>query len=104
MKNKMTKNKITLETIADSISKLDTKIDQKIDDLAISTAKGFEEVNKRMDNFDIKIDRTEKTLSGKIEGVDRRIDDLAFNRATKDEVYLLTQRMMKVETKVGIKV
>jgi hypothetical protein len=99
MKNKTAK-KVTLESISNSIKLMA----ESINDLALATAKGFDEVNKRMDNFDLKIDHVEKTLSGKISGIDIRIDDLAFNRATKDEVYLLTKRMVKVEAKVGIKI
>ena len=114
MENKTSKKKITLEIIADSITKLgkridqsiiklnkkidysSTKLDEKIDQLAVATARGFEEVNERINN-------TERTLSGKIEGIDKRIDDLALNMANKDEVYHLTQRMDKVERKINIK-
>jgi len=109
MKNKTTKE-VTLETIANSIAKMESRIDGKIEDLALATAKGFEEVNKKFEEVNKKfeevnkkLDYTERTLSGKISGVDRRIDDLAFNRATKDEVYLLTKRVTRIEEKIGVK-
>ena len=110
MKDKIVKKKITLETIADSIGrldiglkKLDIKIDEKIDSLAMATAKGFESVDKRFNELDKKVDHVERTLSGKIDRVDRRIDDLAINRATKKEFYEFTQRVVKIETNAGIR-
>lgn len=129
MKSKTTKNKITLETIADSIGRLDiglkkldtklskridnleTSLDQKIDDLALATANGFRDVEKRLsnridgveENLNSKIKSVEKTLSAQIVGLDNKIDDLNFHKVG-DEVYVLTQRIMKVETKVGVKV
>jgi tetrahydromethanopterin S-methyltransferase subunit G len=124
MKNQSPKKKITLETIAESIGKLDVKlseridkldikIDEKIDELAISTANGFNAVNKRIDDLDEKFTRRTDNveirirgmnaeLSTKIAGLDNKIDDLAFHKV-RDEVYSLTKRVSVLETKVGVK-
>ncbi len=107
MKNKTTKKKVTLERIADSITKLDIKIDEKIDELAMATAKGFKDVEERLSNkidgvgtnFNFKINSVEKTLNKKIDGLDSKIDDLNFHKV-RDEVFFLTQRVVKVERKV----
>ncbi|HEY4480033.1 MAG TPA: hypothetical protein VJB58_01000 [Candidatus Paceibacterota bacterium] len=126
MKSSLPKKKsVTLETIASSIEKLDTKftkkfidvetkigqldkkIDDRIEELAISTAKGFKAVDIRfteMENkLNAKIDFVERSLSGKIDGVDRRIDDLAITKSTKGEYQILSKRLDQVEAKVGIK-
>jgi hypothetical protein len=140
VKNKILKKKATLETIADSIVRLDVKlskkidgsianldkslsekIDQKIDELAIFTANGFKDIEERLsnkiggveinlnakidgveENLNTRISRVEKNLSAQIVGLDNKIDDLNFHKV-RDEVYVLTQRVVKVETKVGIK-
>jgi len=131
MKNKTPKNKVTLETIADSIGKLDLKIgsldkrlsrkiDDKIDELAISTANGFRDLEMRLtkkidavdirvnsveikvDNLEAKLDHTAKNLNTKVDSLDAKIDDLNFYKV-RDEVFFLNKRVTKVETKIGIK-
>jgi hypothetical protein len=127
MKKETPKKKVTLETIADSIGKLDVglkrldrKIDDKIDELAISTANGFRDLEirltKKIDTVDIrvnavevkvenlgaKLDHTRKDLGTRIDGLDAKIGDLNFHKV-RDEVFLLTKRVGKIENKVGMK-
>ena len=61
-----------------------------IENLAVSSAKGFERVDGKLDG-----------LQNQISGVNNRIDDLALNRATKDEIYHLGLRVSKIEHKIG---
>ena len=63
--------------------------------LARSVAEGFAGVDKRFDDM-------ETRLSQQISGINNRIDDLALNRATRDELLLLDKRMIRVENKLGI--
>ena len=63
--------------------------------LARSVAEGFAGVDKRLDDM-------EARLSQQISGINNRIDDLALNRATRDELLLLDKRMIRVENKLGI--
>jgi len=82
-----------------------------MDDLAIMIGRGFEDVNnrfkdvdKRFDDLDSRlskrIDDVERNLSYKIDGLSNRIDDLSLNRATREELKILSIRMEKVEKKV----
>lgn len=68
-----------------------------IDNLAVSTAKGFESVDKKFEIVGNKLDG----LQNQVGGVNNRIDDLALNRATKDEIYHLGLRVSKIESKIG---
>jgi hypothetical protein len=80
IKNPMTK--ITLETIADSIDKL-----------AISTGKGFEDLERRMDERFNKVD-------DRFDGTDRRIDGLEVTMNHRfDEV---GSRLTSVERRTTI--
>ena len=63
--------------------------------LARSVAEGFAGVANRFDDM-------ETRLSQQISGINNRIDDLALNRATRDELLLLDKRMIRVENKLGI--
>lgn len=98
MKNNTTK-KITLETIANSIIRLNAnlskKIDEKIEDLALSSAKGFQEVNE-------KIDSSERKLISQINGLENRIDDLALNRVKYEDFDPLKNRVLKIENKLNL--
>lgn len=79
-----------------------------IDELAVMVANGFDAISAKFDSklddkfasLDKKIDEVEERLSGKINGLECRIDDVALNRATKDEVYALALRVSKIEKKV----
>jgi len=113
--NKEITNRELLQKISSLIEKSDKKTDRKIAVLAKSTdskiealaksvAVGFAGVDKRFEQMDKKIDDVEKRLSQKISGLNNRIDDLALNRATKDEQYLLIKRVEKIEQHIGLAV
>lgn len=97
MTSKPTKKKVkvTLESIA-----------QSINDLAIATAKGFEETNRKIGDGDDRLFKeikdVEKTLTAKIGGLDQKIEDSNFHK-TRDEVYSIEKRVSKIELEVGIK-
>lgn len=105
---------MTLETIAKSIGDLDVKLSRKIEklgveieDLALSTAKGFKSVDLKFSDLEnklnAKIDYVERSLSGKLDGVDRRIDDLVVTKSQRSDMAKLNDRLSLVESKVGIK-
>ncbi len=54
-------------------------------------ARGFSEQGQKIDG-----------LSQQITGINNRIDDLALNRATREEVSVLDRRVGRIETKLGI--
>ncbi|MBM2817818.1 MAG: hypothetical protein HW401_408 [Parcubacteria group bacterium] len=64
-----------------------------MDDLAIMIGRGFEDVDRRFGDL-------EERLSRKIDGLSNRIDDLSLNRATREELKILSIRVEKVEKKV----
>ena len=104
MKNKTIK--ITLKSISESINDLAlaaAKGFESVDKRFESIDKHFESVDKRFDNLESKMKNVEKTLSAQIVGLDNKIDDLNFHKV-RDEVYVLTQRVAKVETKVRTKI
>lgn len=49
-----------------------------------------------------KIDGVETRLSQQITGINNRIDDLALNRATREELLVLDKRVGRIETKLGL--
>ena len=65
---------------------INKKIEEEIDKLAASTAKGFESVDKRFDQID-----------GKIAGIDRRIDTFAINRVKYEDFSVLEKRVKKLQ-------
>lgn len=96
MKKGTKTKKITLEAIADLIKtgndtlsrqitqKLSKKIDDKIDGLAIIVANSFEGMEERLTkNLTEEIQSVEEKLTTKIEGLGKRIDDLAENKVSK---------------------
>ena len=95
-----------------------TKKDAPKEDLARMVANGFSSMEKRFvglensmekrfDQMDQKfegmINNLDEKLSGKINGLSNRIDDLALNRATREEIKILSLRVENIEQKVGIK-
>ena len=66
---------------------------KEIEDLAIMTGRGFEDVDRRFGDL-------EEKLSRKIDGLSNRIDDLSLNRATREELKILSIRVEKVEKKI----
>jgi hypothetical protein len=66
--------------------------------LARSIAEGFSGVDKRFEAVDKRFDG----VGQQIQGLAGRIDDLALNRATRDELLVLDKRVARIETKLGI--
>lgn len=105
-KNKKTK-KVSNEDLAVIVSKGFSDVNEKfkdvhkeIEDLAIMTGRGFEDVNNRFKDVDKKFEDLEERLSRKIDGLSNRIDDLSLNRATREELKILSIRVERVEKKV----
>lgn len=77
------------------------KISEQIEGLAVSTARGFDEVHKKIDSVEsglnVKIDQ----LSSKFSGTNLRIDDLAMNRVKYEDHLILVKRVDVLENKVG---
>lgn len=116
------KKKITIEDLAVIVNKGFSGVDEKfkevhkkmdkgfsdvrkeIEDLAIMTGRGFEGVDKRFSELDSRmsnrVDDVERNLSYKIDGLSNRIDDLSLNRATREELKMLSIRVEKVEKKI----
>jgi len=90
--------------------KTQKKKNMTIDGLAVIVAKGFDAVDKRFDAVDKRFDAVDKRfdsleerLTNKINGLDQRIDDLALNRATRDELRIIQLRVDRLEKKTGLK-
>ena len=64
--------------------------------------KRFDEVDKRFEAIDTRFDGLEKRIGQQIQGLGNRIDDLALNRATREELLVLNKRVVRIETKLGI--
>ena len=72
---------------------LEKTLDQKIDDLAAMTQRGFEAVDKRFDAMDNRFDEMDKRLDRiefHVSGHDRRIDTIE-------------DKLRQLATKVGLK-
>ena len=68
--------------------------------------KRFEKIDQRFDQVDKRFEQMEERLQGidsKISGTHNRIDDLALNRATRDEMGILSSRVDRIEHKLGFK-
>lgn len=101
---KAIKKKITIENLAtivnkgfsDAYTKMNkgfSYIHEEIEDLAMMAGRGFEDVDKTLGDLEEKISR-------KIDGLSNRIDDLSLNRATREELKILSIRVERVEKKV----
>lgn len=95
---KITKKKMTIEDIALSMNKgfrrVENLIEKKIDELAISTAKGFEKTATKDDV---------EGLKNQIQGVNNRIDDISMNRVKYEDHNKLKIRVDFIERKLEIK-
>jgi len=100
---KIIKKKISIEDLALSMNRgfkrVENLIEKIIDGLAISTAKGFESVDKRFDEVKEDI----KGVKNQLEGVSKRIDDFAESKASKIEFKELNHRVGFIEEKLVIK-
>ena len=80
------------------------EIKSLIERLAASTAKGFTHMEKQFDEkLDLKILKLEERLGNRFDGVNNRIDELALNRATRDEMKILSIRVDRLELRTGIR-
>lgn len=69
-----------------------------IDDLAIMVSNGFSNLSNEINT---KIDNLDEKLTNRMQGLERRIDDLVFNRASRDEIKMLNLRVTRIEKKIG---
>lgn len=86
-----------------NFKKLEKKIDgvvNSVDRLAQITAKGFMDMEEK---FDKKIEVLDEKFSQKFDNLSNRIDDLAMNRATREQVKIPEARIQRVENKLQIK-
>ena|SRR3989344_5207778 len=109
-KNKKIKKSSANEELRNIVIRGFKAVDKKYEDLAVMVARGFdavdkrfEQVDKRFDGVDRRFDILESKLSQKIDGLTNRIDDLALNRATREEVKILEHRIGRIEEKIGLK-
>ncbi|MFZ1020055.1 MAG: hypothetical protein WAN61_03670 [Minisyncoccia bacterium] len=95
---KILKKKMSIEDLAFSINKgfkrVENLIEEKIDQLAISTAKGFENTATKDDI---------EGLKSQIQGVNNRIDDISMNRVKYEDHNKLKARVDFIERKLEIK-
>ncbi len=97
------KEKITLETLAGMVAKgfsaQEKKLTDKIDGVESRLTERIDGVESRLTE---RIDGVESRLSQQITGINNRIDDLALNRATREELTVLDKRVGRIETKLGL--
>jgi len=90
--------KMTLGKLADKMEKgfqkTDRKTDEKIDQLALTVAKGFTGVDKRFDKVETRLDKLEQGQ----EEIKLKLDQVAY----RFEVRELDRRLKLVEQKLGI--
>lgn len=95
--------KVTLESlagmVANGFAEQEKKLTGKIDDVESGLMVQISGVETRLTE---KIDGVETRLSRQITGINNRIDDLALNRATREELLVLDKRVGRIETKLGL--
>ncbi len=117
MKKKVpkTKKRMTIEDLAVSMqkgfksleNKLVARMDEKIDNLAVMTAKGFESVDKRFEAVDKRFESVENRLENvelgqkKIHQEVLNIHDTFVKRSEFDNV---VQRLTRIEQKLKTKI
>ena len=89
------------EVLLPSQQNLQLDIDTKIENLAKMIARSFRDVDGKVSAIDQRLVLSREEILRKLDGTNNRIDDLALNRATKDEVYYLGLRVSKIENKMG---
>lgn len=102
--------KLTMKGIAELIGTsqkqtvriLDKRIKNSFESLAQSVATGFAGADKRFNEMDNRIDDFEAQMTQQITGLNNRFDDLALNRATREELLVLDKRVGRIEHKLGI--
>lgn len=101
---KVIKNKMSIEDLALSMGKgfkrVEKLIEAKIDGLAVSTAKGFEGVDKRFNEVDKRFESLEAKMKTDVESINKRIDDFAETKVSKIVYKELENRVQKIESKI----
>jgi hypothetical protein len=80
--------------VANGFSNMENRIGVRIDGLDTK----IEALDHRMEVFDHRME----VFEGKLDGINNRIDDLAVNRATRDEHKQLDARVTRIERKLAI--
>lgn len=92
---KARKKAVTLAAVANLVT-------EAHEGLARSIAEGFRGVDRRFEEVDKRFDEARQHLEQQVRGVNNRIDDLALNRATREEMKVLDRRVSRIETKLGL--
>ncbi|MEK7552218.1 MAG: hypothetical protein AAB534_02260 [Patescibacteria group bacterium] len=104
MIQKKIKKKVSTEDLAQMIARgfgnSDKKFEGMITDLDTKLSNQIIDLDEKLSG---KINDLDEKISGKINGLSNRIDDLALNRATREEIKILSIRVENIEHKVGIK-
>src|SRR3989344_4013119 len=87
------KKEITNNDLARMMVSLDKRFSIRIDSLETYMRDGFSLLNNKIDNVD-------EHLSFKIDGMGRRLDDLAENKVSKINFQELTNRVVSLEPKI----
>lgn len=75
-------------------------IEEKIDDLAAMTARGFADVDKRFEQVDKRFDEMDK----RFDEIDKRFDRLEFLVNGHDHrIDVLEDKMLQVARKIGLR-
>ena len=69
--------------------RMEVILKRDINDLALSTTRGF--------------DNLEENLKSKMDGLGRRIDDLSERKVDREQIRPIETRLLRMERKVGIK-
>lgn len=95
--------KVTLEAlagmVANGFAEQEKLMTGKIDGVESRLTAEIKGVETRLET---KINGVETRLSQQITGINNRIDDLALNRATREELLVLDKRVGRIETKLGL--
>lgn len=111
---KKTKKKMTIEDLAVSMqkgfksleNKLVTRMDEKIDNLAVMTAKGFDSVDKRFEAIDKRFESVENRLENVELGQKKIFQEILNIHDTfvkRSEFDNLANRLSRVEQKLKLK-
>ncbi len=94
-----------MNTIANLITESQEGLARSIAEGFRGVDKRFEAVDKQFETVDKQFETVDKRFDGisqQIQGLTNRIDDLALNRATRDELLVLDKRVARIEIKLGI--
>ncbi len=99
---KLNEHDLQFQKMARRSDRMEVMLKKDIDNLAIATARGFSEVHKEMQDMHTELQDIEERLTNKIQGVERRIDDIADNKANREQLKLIDLRVLKIEKKIGV--